>query len=215
MINRRSVLLGSSLLSFVFVPKIVGAQNSPINPTYARKIIFSKKPLDSRSVDPAALTTEFTSRDNIYGIAYFDRPIKELLAVDPNLYVFGNGRDPITGNIQDVLADGDSFRSLFKRDPSWMDATLIYLDISPMITDRRIFPLFAAYTETTIARLCNLLPSSKYKLSLAMSVKSYMQPNSNELVEHSSGPLNITLSKSDYTYHEKQSKTFAFRYFGN
>ncbi|AGY58918.1 hypothetical protein [Gloeobacter kilaueensis] len=219
MINRRNILLGSSLLPLAFVPRIVGAEEARINTTYAGKIIYSKQPIDPKSVNPAALATNFTSKDSIYGVAFFDKQIKDMTPPDAYVMYFrAVGNDPALKQqtVRTLVDDGNSFTELLRRQPEWRDATVLYLDVSPDPSDQKIYPLFASYSENFLMSFCHYVAEgAKYKLSLSTTVESLAGAFSGKTNVQAKGPLNIVLSKSDFGYHKRQQQIYYNRYYGD
>ncbi|UFP96433.1 hypothetical protein [Gloeobacter morelensis] len=136
---RRSFLIGGALLSRLWRPASAAAQ-SDVPQRYAGKILFSGEPIIIGSENPATLRTRFSSKDNIYAVAYFAKSIREL-GIDQSYAVLIK---KTYKNRTSTLQDNWSFEGNLRgnNNAEILENRTFYLDISPDPADKQIFRRF-------------------------------------------------------------------------
>ncbi|BAC88210.1 hypothetical protein [Gloeobacter violaceus] len=139
---RRGVLMGGALVPWLWRPASTAAQSAAPS-KYAGKILFSREPIVIGSENPAALTHRFSSKDNIYGVAYFAKSIRELGIDKSYAVLIKKTYKNRTSTVQDNWNFEGNLRGN-ENNPEILENRTFYLDISPDPADTQIFRRFVA-----------------------------------------------------------------------
>ncbi|MBW4698124.1 MAG: hypothetical protein KME03_09560 [Aphanocapsa lilacina HA4352-LM1] len=137
---RRSFLIGGALLSRLWRPASAAAQ-SDVPSKYAGKILFSREPIVIGSENPAALTNRFSSKDNIYGVAYFSKSIRKLGIDKSYAVLIKKTYKNRTSTVQDNWNFEGALRGN-ENNPEILENRTFYLDISPDPADKQVLRRF-------------------------------------------------------------------------